>query len=163
MKYTLMKKGLSLFLAVAVLILSIPMNIQVFAADTESILPAPTVTLDFLPEGIVADVEKVSYTSAVINTEHIELYKSLDSGAEGIEISVEKGTVIDLITKYVFNISDTETLEFYRYDYFGSNEILSEAALSEYSGYVFIYGENIEPITQYDKTDAHTGVSEVCF
>lgn len=159
MKYTLIKKGLSLFLAAAVLILSIPMNIQVFAADTESILPAPTVTLDFLPEGIVADVEKVSYTSAVINTEHIELYKSLDSGAEGIEISVEKGTVIDLITKYVFNISDTETLEFYRYDYFGSNEILSEAALSEYSGYVFIYGENIEPITQYDKTDAHTGVS----
>ena len=34
-------------------------------------------------------------------------------------------------------------LVFYRYDYTGSNEALYDAAISEYSGYVFIFEEDI--------------------
>ena len=131
-----------------------------------------SIVLDFLPAGLVAESESVADTTAVITANPVTLYKSLDNGAEGIEVTVESGTVIDLITKYTFT-TDAGELVFYRYDYCGSNEALNDAALSEYSGYVFIYSEDIsiEDIDQSgdsessgditaetEKTDTATGV-----
>lgn len=142
MKYTYKHRVLALFMAVAMFFLSAPVHFPAYAAETDVALPAPTVSLDFLPDGLIAESETID-TAAVINANSVKLYKSLDSGAEGIEVEVESGTIITLVTKYTFSISDTETLEFYRYDYSGTNEILAEAALSELSGYVFIYAEEV--------------------
>ena len=130
-----------------------------------------SIFLDFLPDGLVAESESMADTTAVITANPVTLYKSLDNGAEGIEVTVESGTVIDLITKYTFT-TDAGELVFYRYDYYGSNEALNDAALSEHSGYVFIYSEDIsientdqsgdsesEDITaETEKTDTATGV-----
>lgn len=101
-----------------------------------------SIALDFLPVGLVAESESMVGITAIITANSVALYKSLDNGAEGIEVAVESGTVIDLITKYTFT-TDSGNLVFYRYDYYGSNEALNDAALSEYSGYVFIYSEDI--------------------
>lgn len=142
MKYTYKHRVLALFMAVAMFFLSAPVHFPAYAAETDVALPAPTISLDFLPDGLIAESVTID-TAAVINANSVKLYKSLDSGAEGIEVEVESGTIITLVTKYTFSISDTETLEFYRYDYSGTNEILAEAALSELSGYVFIYAEDV--------------------
>ncbi|MBR4036525.1 MAG: VWA domain-containing protein [Oscillospiraceae bacterium] len=97
--------------------------------------PEPGITLDSLPQGAVLDAQAPSGDLAVINGTSLIAYKSLDNGAEGIEIAVESGTVVELITAYTFKDSD---LVFYRYDYTGSNTELANAAISEYSGHVFI-------------------------
>lgn len=127
-----------------------------------------TITLDFLPADLIADAETSSAKTATINGTSVKVYKSLDNGAEAIEIAVDANTKIDLITKYTFTKADGSKLVFYRYDYLGSNQALSDAALSEYSGYVFIFADDItveEPVeeeivvtpTQNKKTPAVKG------
>ena len=106
----------------------------------EEVIPA--ITLDFLPKGLIAR-SSTSKATATINSSSVRVYKSLDNGAEGIEISVDPGTQISLITKYTFTMRNGSKLVFYRYDYTGSNEALYDAAISEYSGYVFIFEEDI--------------------
>lgn len=99
------------------------------------------IVLNFLPDGVTAESE-TSGETATINTSPVKLYKSLDNGAAGIEVTVESGTEIELITKYTF-ASENGNVVFYRFDYTGDNEALYNAALSENSGYPFIYAEDV--------------------
>ncbi|MBQ2880632.1 MAG: hypothetical protein IJE40_00030 [Clostridia bacterium] len=120
-----------------------PEESPVVEVPEETVEPEePTLTLDFLPEGLIANAE-ASGATATINSATVKLYKSLDCDAEAIEIAVEAGTQIDLITKYTFTSADGKTYVFYRYDYSGTNQELADAAISEYSGYVFIYADDI--------------------
>lgn len=140
-------------------------------ADGKGTPDGEFITLDFLPAGLIAESESMTDTTAIITANPVTLYKSLDNGAEGIEVTVESGTVIDLITKYTF-ATDTGSLIFYRYDYYGTNEALNDAALSEHSGYVFVYSGDIsiqgtdntgnsgsiDTPAETEKTDVVTGV-----
>lgn len=125
------KRAMSLILVMLLLAACMPMAVWAEDMNEEAI------TLDFLPAGLIAESENVQGTTATINGTSVLLYKSLDNGAEGIEVAVEAGTQIDLITKYTFTTA-SGALVFYRYDYWGSNEALNDAAISEYSGYVFV-------------------------
>lgn len=128
-------------------------------------------TLDFLPAELIAESADVQGTTATINSTSIRLYKSLDNNANGIVVSVEAGTQINIITKYTFTKTDGTTLVFYRYEYTGTNTALADAAFSEYSGYVFVYAGDIsvdetsggdssdETLVQTDTEDESTGVS----
>ncbi|MBQ4628163.1 MAG: hypothetical protein IJB44_03695 [Clostridia bacterium] len=149
---------------------TVPEVEEVVEEETEETVveKTPALTLDFLPENLIADAETSSAKTATINGTSVKVYKSLDNGAEAIEIAVDANTKIDLITKYTFTKADGSKLVFYRYDYLGSNQALSDAALSEYSGYVFIFADDItveEPVeeeivvtpTQNKKTPAAKG------
>ncbi len=136
-------------------------NNEADEGDSETTLPEPTKTLDFISADWIADDESCEEgTTDTIKRTPVVLYKSLDNGADGIELEVEIGTEIELITKYTFTNDDT-TFVFYRYDYNGENEQLAEAALSEQSGYQFIYSEYLteEELIYIETEDPETGVS----
>ena len=135
-------------------------NNEADEGDSETTLPGPTKKLDFISAEWIADDESCEGTTDTIKRTPVVLYKSLDNGADGIELEVEIGTEIELITKYTFTNDDT-TFVFYRYDYNGENEKLAEAALSEQSGYQFIYSEYLteEELIYIETEDTETGVS----
>ena len=140
---------------------TVPEVEEVVEEETEKTVveKTPALTLDFLPENLIADAETSSAKTATINGTSVKVYKSLDNGAEAIEIAVDAGTQIELVTKYTFTSSDGKTYVFYRYDYTGTNSELSNAAISEYSGYVFIYAEDItvnEKVEEESKSEEET-------
>ncbi|MBR5805814.1 MAG: VWA domain-containing protein [Oscillospiraceae bacterium] len=105
-----------------------------------------------LPEGAIAQAGTPSGALAAVNGTSLVAYKSLDNGAMGVEIPVNAGTVVELITSYTFSNSD---LVFYRYDYSGSNEELKDASTGETYGYVFIPASAVT-ITNEVGTNSYT-------
>ena len=117
-----------------------------------------TITLDFVPNDLVVNSATATEKYAVINETTIRLYKSPDYNAEGIELTVNAGTIIELVTAYTY--SDGQVV--YRFDYNGmENDALYNAALSEYSGYPIIPAKYITVgVETTEKTlDDESGVS----
>ncbi|MBQ6849464.1 MAG: VWA domain-containing protein [Oscillospiraceae bacterium] len=105
-------------------------------------IPLPAIVLESLPRDAILEANAPSGALAVINGTTLPAYKSLDNGATGVEIPVEEGTVVELITAYTLKTEEADFL-FYRYDYTGSNEILAQQAISEHSGHVFISADAV--------------------
>ena len=105
-------------------------------------IPLPAIVLESLPQDAILEANAPSGALAVINGTTLPAYKSLDNGATGVEIPVEEGTVVELITAYTLKTEEADFL-FYRYDYTGSNEILAQQAISEHSGHVFISADAV--------------------
>lgn len=128
---------------------------------TATPVPTPTpIVLDFVPNDLVINDSTAAEKYAVINDTTIRVYKSPDYQAEGVELTVNAGTVIELVTAYTY--SDGQVV--YRYDYNGvENSALYNVALSELSGYPIIPAKYITAgIATTDnqmKTDENTGVS----
>ena len=73
---------------------TVPEVVPEIEVPEETVEPEePALTLDFLPEGLIAEAE-TSGATATINASTVKLYKSLDNGAEAIEIAVDAGTQI---------------------------------------------------------------------
>lgn len=118
------------------------------------------ITLDFIPNDPVVNDATATEKYAVINDTTIRVYKSPDYQAEGVELTVNAGTVIELVTAYTY--SDGQVV--YRYDYNGvENSELYNAALSELGGYPIIPAkyitEGVETVENTTITDPDTSVS----
>ena len=118
------------------------------------------ITLDFIPNDVYANSAPATEKYAAINDTIIRVYKSPDYQAEGVELTVNAGTVIELVTAYTY--SDGQVV--YRYDYNGvENSALYNAALSELSGYPIIPAQyitvGVETVENTTITDLDTFVS----
>jgi len=151
-------------------ILSIAMMVSLFQADvlqsfahgkkTSKAIAEENITLDFVPNDIVVESSAATEKYAVINDSTICVFKSPDYQAEGVELTVNPGTVIELVTAYTY--SDGQVV--YRYDYYGvENSALYNAALSELGGYPIIPAkyitEGVETVENTTITDPETAVS----
>ena len=136
---------------------------EVIPTATPGATQAPegeTITLDFVPSDPYANSAPATEKYAVINDTTIRVYKSPDYQAEGVELNVNAGTVIELVTAYTY--SDGQVV--YRYDYNGvENSALYNAALSELSGYPIIPAKyimvGVETVENTTITDPDTSVS----
>lgn len=136
---------------------------EVIPTATPGATQAPegeTITLDFVPNDPYANSVPATEKYAVINDTTIRVYKSPDYQAEGVELTVNAGTVIELVTAYTY--SDGQVV--YRYDYNGvENSALYNAALSELSGYPIIPAKyimvGVETVENTTITDPDTSVS----
>lgn len=133
------------------------------AEPTATPTPEPDedeITLDFVPNDLVVEDETASEKYAVINDTTIRVYKSPDYKSEGVELTVNAGTVIELVTAYTY--SDDQVV--YRFDYNGvENSTLYNAALSELGGYPIIPAKyitvGVETVENTTITDPDTAVS----
>ncbi len=136
---------------------------EVIPTATPGATQAPegeTITLDFVPNDPYANSVPATEKYAVINDTTIRVYQSPDYQAEGVELTVNAGTVIELVTAYTY--SDEQVV--YRYDYNGvENSALYNAALSELSGYPIIPAKyitvGVETVENTTITDPDTSVS----
>ena len=153
------KKVLSFILTIAITA-SLFANCQMPVFAEGETVDRQEITLDFVPNDVVVNSTTASEKYAVINDTTIRVYKSPDYKSEGVELKVNAGTVIELVTAYTY--SDGQVV--YRFDYYGvENSALYSAALSELGGYPIIPAKyitvGVETVENTTITDPDTAVS----